>query len=344
MQPNPNPVLVAVSRGELVESTHRGAVSVVRDGKEALALGDTSAPVYLRSAMKPIQALPLVLTGAADACGLSDEEVAVACGSHNGEEVHVRAVRSILTKAKLPENLLECGAIDPLDAEVRRALDRSGEYSPVRNNCSGKHAGFLLVAKHLGADLEGYTDPQHPVQQLVRETFAELAEEDAHAMPRASDGCTAPSYAIPLKRIALVFGKLANPQSIERHELSAAAARIRAAVLRCPYMIAGRNRICTDIMEAAEGRVLAKSGAEGVYAGGLVDRSIGFAVKIDDGASRGYTPVVMQFLIDAGVFTAADAVTLLDRYTCPLVLNQKSEVVGAADVAQGVSFASLFAG
>ncbi|MBI3921153.1 MAG: asparaginase [Armatimonadetes bacterium] len=333
-----NPILTQVYRGDLVESHHRGSVAITQDGKLKFHLGDVERSVYLRSSAKLIQALPVVLSGAADAAGLEEEEIAILCGSHNGEDPHVEVVRRILQKAGVGEEALKCGCHEPADAETRRRLDSEGiPLSPLRNNCSGKHAGLLTLATFLKADLETYCDSGHPVQEMFRSTLAELAEERPENLVEASDGCTSRIYALPLWKSALVYERLANPEEIERHELRCAVERVKDAVQRHPYMIAGRNRLCTDLLRSGQRSILCKGGAEGFYALGLTERHVGFAVKVDDGSPRGYQPVVLRFLDDQEVFSP-EVSSSLSEYREPPVRNLRGEEVGRIAVSDAVAF------
>src|ERR1700738_5056538 len=198
-----NPVLVEVLRGGRVESVHRGAVCVVdARGAAVLALGDVTAPVFPRSAVKALQALPLVESGAADRSGLGEKELAIACGSHGGEPAHVAVVERMLARAGLDAAALECGAHPPIHAPSAQALARSGREAPaLHNNCSGKHAGFLCFACAMGADPAGYTDPAHPVQRAVKAALEGIAGVALDDRSCAMDGCSAPTWALPLAKL-----------------------------------------------------------------------------------------------------------------------------------------------
>ena len=230
-----NPVVVEATRGKWIESAHRGAGAVVdADGRVVLAFGDAERPVYPRSAVKALQALPLVASGSADRLGLSDKEIALSCASHSGSEDHVAAARAMLAKAGFDERVLECGVHWPLGEDEARALARSGRTpTALHNNCSGKHAGFVCLACEMGVAPKGYVAPDHPVQREVTAaieatTGARLSEE-----VRGVDGCAIPTYAMPLIALARGFARLGTGQglSLERRN---AAARIRASVAAHP--------------------------------------------------------------------------------------------------------------
>jgi L-asparaginase II len=292
--------VAAVSRGDLIESIHRGRYAV-RDarGEEIDSLGDPEDYVCLRSSAKPFQALPLVFSGAADAFGLTREEIAVACASHNAEPRHLAAVRSILRKAGLSEEDLHSGAHPPIHALSAARLARSGEEPrPIHGNCSGKHAGMLAVCAHAGWDPAGYRDPEGALQKLVRRTIAKLCGLEPEAVRLAGDGCGVPVFALPLGNLALGFARLATGAEDFPEDLAEAIHRIRDAMRRYPFMVAGTGRFDTDLMKATD--LIAKSGAEGVFAAASPE-GWGLALKISDGASRAVAPAVVAVLGKRGV-------------------------------------------
>jgi L-asparaginase II len=220
-----NPLLIELVRGPLVESWHRGALAVAApSGALALQLGDVERPVYPRSAVKALQALPLVESGAAAAFGLSDAELALACSSHNAEPMHVEAARRMLAKAGLEETALECGAHWPRREADRTMVARAaGRPSPIHNNCSGKHAGMLAVCRHMKTATAGYVNRDHPVQQRVRAALEEMTGASLGEAPCGIDGCSIPTYAVPLTALARAFARFAAPE----REGAARAAAIR---------------------------------------------------------------------------------------------------------------------
>ena len=281
-----NPILVEVLRGTLVESRHRGAVAVAdADGATVLAIGDVTTPIFPRSAVKALQALPLVETGAADAYGFGDEELALACASHSGEAGHVAGVTRMLAKAGLDAAALRCGAHWPMAQSAVAAVARTGEPSALHNNCSGKHAGFLCVACAKGIDHADYWEPQHPVQREVRAVLEDLTGAALSEDRRAIDGCSVPTWAIPLQNLARGFAKFGTGQGLAP-ERARAAARLREACAQKPWHVAGTGRFCTEIMQLFGARVFVKTGAEGVYCGALPELGLGIALKCDDGAGR----------------------------------------------------------
>jgi L-asparaginase II len=282
-----NPILVEILRGGIVESRHRGAVSVFDgDGTEVLSIGDVARPVFPRSACKLIQALPFVESGAADAYGFGNKELSLACASHSGEPEHAALSEAMLTRAGQSMATLECGTHWPFDLPVAIKLAQSGSLpNACHNNCSGKHAGFICTACHLGDDPKGYVTAAHPAQMRVRDAMAEVTGA-AHASEACgTDGCSIPTYAIPLGALAHGFAKCATGQGLNPIRAKAAR-RLMEACMAQPFYMAGTMRFCTDIMGAARGRIFAKIGAEGVYCAAIPELGLGIALKIDDGASR----------------------------------------------------------
>ena len=300
-----NPIIAEVFRGETVECVHRGAFALGNaKGNIQASAGNFSEPVFPRSAIKAFQCLPLIESGAAVRFGLNDAEIALCCSSHSGEPEHVRVARSILSKAGIAEACYECGAHMPTAREATYELVRKGEKPlQVHNNCSGKHAGMLALAKHLGAPLEGYVRPDHPVQRAVAECFGRYCDFDLETAPVGTDGCSVPTWALPLDKLALGFARLAT------HSNDAGQWIIRAARAN-PFLIAGTGRFDTRIMEAVP-RLFIKWGAEGVFCGCIPHAELGFALKCDDGAPRGTEVAIAKLLASLDVWDAAERETLL---------------------------------
>lgn len=301
-----NPVLIEVTRGPLIESRHRGAVAIARaDGTMALTLGDTSSPVFPRSAIKALQSLQLIETGAADACKFGDEELALACASHTGTHRHTEIAARMLQKTGLAEPDLECGIHQPLGAKASRTLWQSnGTPSQLHNNCSGKHAGMLAVAKQLDEPLSGYTQPTHPVQRRVHALLSELSGLPLGNDTLGIDGCSLPNWAMPLKDMAHVFAKMMSGTGLSP-ERQKAFERLFKACWNEPELIAGAGRTDTQVLSEHHGEVFIKTGAEGVYCGGFPNLGVGFALKIDDGTTRASagtaTAIVEQLLPDSSL-------------------------------------------
>lgn len=282
-----NPVLVEVTRGAVVESTHRGAVSVFdADGKTVWEIGDTERPVFPRSAVKAIQALPLVESGAADAYGFGNRELALACASHSGEPVHVELATAMLAKAGLDRNALECGAHWPSSHDATIALARAGGVpNALHNNCSGKHSGFLCTCVHSGIAYGGYVKAGRALQEMVRDAMQSVTGAAHDVDHCGTDGCSIPTYAVPLKSFARGFARMATGRGFSP-ERAKAAKRLLSACMAEPSLVAGTGKADVALMQAAPGSIFVKTGAEGVYCAALPELGLGIALKCDDGADR----------------------------------------------------------
>jgi L-asparaginase II len=282
-----DPVLVELTRGRLVESAHQGAIAVCdAGGALRLALGDVVRPVFPRSAIKAFQCLPLIESGAADRYGFADAEIALACASHSGTPAHVACAERMLAAAGLAEPDLGCGAHLPIREEDAAALIRAGRRPcQLHNNCSGKHAGMVATAAHMGEPVAGYLAPDHPVQRRIAAALAAMTGAPVGPDVIGVDGCSAPNWAVPLAGLATAFARLATGEGPARAH-RAAAGRILRAAWAAPDMVAGPGRLDTVMMRALPGRVFMKTGAEGVYCGAIPAAGLGFAIKITDGAKR----------------------------------------------------------
>lgn len=330
-----DPVLIEVLRGSLVESRHRGAVAIVdAGGTTVLALGDTERPVFPRSAIKALQALPLIESGAADRFGFGEEELALACSSHSGEEGHVAVVTRMLGRAGLDASALACGAHWPINQAAAFALARTGVASALHNNCSGKHAGFLCDACAMGVDPVGYRQPDHPVQQAVRSVLEDMTGARLGPEQCAIDGCSVPTWAIPLRQLAHAFAKFGSGHRLPRARADAAA-RLRAACAQKPWYVAGSGRFCTEIMKLFGARVFVKTGAEGVFCGALPEQGLGIAVKCDDGAGRA-SEAVMASLIARFLPLGDRERAALARFVRPTLRNWNGIEVGALRVTAAI--------
>jgi L-asparaginase II len=293
-----NPVLVEVLRGGIVESMHRGAVAVVdADGVLHSALGDVQRPIFARSAVKVLQALPLVASGAADAWQLSDAELALACASHGGEPKHAATAAAMLAKA------LECGAHWPyLDTATRSMAAQGQTPTALNNNCSGKHAGFVCLGCWMAKEgdrrafLRGYVKPDHPVMREVSAALQATTGYDLAHTAVGTDGCSIPTYAIPLRHLAHAFARVGTGTGLSAGH-ARAAQRLRQAVAREPFMVAGTGRFDTRVMRHFGERVFCKVGAEGVYCAALPELGLGVAIKMDDGNNARACEVVMAGVI-----------------------------------------------
>ncbi len=328
MSERANPILVEVTRGGRVESVHRGRVAVVdSQGAAIFEVGDVEATIFPRSAVKPLQALVLVESGAAEAYGLGEQQLALACASHEGEPRHVQLVGEWISHLGLSPSALECGAHWPYHAASQRQLAAiAAEPTTLHNNCSGKHAGFLTTALHLGVDHVGYVAEDHPVQRLVRDMLAEMCGVEGEDLPYGVDGCAIPTYALPLSALALGMARLAQPDALAPAR-RAAARRVVEAMTREPFLVAGSDRYCTRLMSAGRGAAVVKSGAEGVYTGALPGTGVGIAIKCDDGAGRAAEVMMTAVLRRLGTFDHAVArrAPELDRVA---VRNRRGVEVG----------------
>jgi len=333
-----NPILVEITRGMVVESAHRGAVAIARaDGSLLVTLGDVDTPIYPRSSLKPIQALPLIESGAADAFGLSDEEIALACASHSGEAIHTTRVAAWLGKIGCGEGNLACGPQAPRYEPLRAQMIREG-HNPTRihNNCSGKHTGFLTVARHWNVATEGYERHDHPVQRAVAKALAELTNI-AEEFPWGVDGCAAPNFALPVAAFARALAKFADPSSLPQSR-AAGMRRIVRAMIAHPALVAGTGRSDTILMEAGGGRVATKAGAEAFYAAIVPEAGLGIALKIDDGTGRAAETAIGAILDKLGL--VGDCKEAHELIRTP-VLNTRNIAVGERRPARVLNDAEL---
>jgi L-asparaginase II len=328
--------LVEVRRGAITESRHRGHIVAVEPGGNIVAcLGAPETVTFLRSSAKPFQALPLVVSGAADHFGFTDREVALACASHNGEPIHTEIVTSMLKKIGLGPETLKCGAHEPYGAEAARELRERGEApSVLHNNCSGKHAGMLALALHLGAPTETYNEPENPVQLAIGKTIAQFSDIAVEDLAVGTDGCAVPVFGLTMKAMALAYARLVAPPSSFDEATREACRRIVRVMSAYPELIGGTSdRLDTEIMRAAPGRLISKVGAEGVYTAGVNPsdewpKGLGLALKIEDGDDkRARAPVVIESLRQLGVLRD-ESLEAVARYAFFPVLNRPGEVVG----------------
>ena len=328
LKPGERPLEVRFNRGRVVESRHRvHAVVAEASGELVGSWGDGGRVTVLRSVAKPFQALPLVADGAAQRFGLSGEEIALCCGSHNSEEVHMMAARSILAKAGVPAELLVCGAHPPLLAARRDELSAAGTpWTPLMCNCSGKHAGMLALAAFHGWPLQGYERADHPLQRRMGRELEHWTGAPPTEMLWEMDGCGVPTFAMPLVRLAHGTARLAVAARGE-----GPPRQIVRAMTRHPFMVAGTGRLCTRLMEEEGGRVFAKVGAEGVYVAGDLERGLGVALKVEDGAGRAAPPALMEVLDRAGILSSTAKRALKD-FAEPVLRNTLGDEVGRVSV------------
>ncbi|MAE29468.1 MAG: asparaginase [Planctomycetota bacterium] len=330
-----NPPLVRLWRGDRVECVHRGAwVLADSAGNIVASAGDHAHPIYARSSVKSLQALPLIETGAASRFGFSDPELALAVASHSAEACHTDAVEALLGRLELSVDDLLCGAHPPTDPQARALLaSRALEPTALHNNCSGKHTGFLALALHLGVAPADYLDPMSESQRRVRAAVLEMSGVGEDDLGMALDGCNAPTWRLPLHGLATAFARVANPEglSAERRD---ACERITNSVAANPVLIAGtRRRICTDIARLAGGRLFPKGGAEGVYAVGLRGGDLGLALKIDDGSTRGVNALIRD-LLRRFDFATEEELAPLDSWSGSPLQNWAGVDVGRTEIVE----------
>lgn len=334
--PQPAP-LVEVRRGPIVESRHRGHLAAVDGAGRLVAhLGDPDAVTYLRSSAKPHQAIPLVASGAAERFGFTEAELALACGSHSGQDVHVETVASMLEKIGLGEDALRCGVHDPFDRQTARRLRERGERPGIlRNNCSGKHTGMLALALHLGAPVETYDQLDNPVQQAILRTVELFSGVAAERIPVGVDGCGVPVFGMPVRAMALMYARLVAPsRDLIDDETVRACERLVGAMRAHPEMVGGTaERFDTEVMRATNGGAVSKVGAEGVYTAGVLPceswpEGLGLAFKIDDGEDRRARPTVaIEAFRQLGVLND-DALEALSPYASFPVKNHRGDFIG----------------
>jgi L-asparaginase II len=337
------PILAEVTRGTIVESRHRGVILIAEaSGKTVAEIGDASLITSTRSTIKPIQAIPIITSGAADHFNLTQGEVAIACASHEGERIHTETVIRMLKRAGLTEAALRCGSHAPYNIETAQQLEReAAPFTQLHNNCSGKHAGMLLTAVHLGLSTEDYYKPEHPIQRQIISIFSALGGLDREPAV-AIDGCSAPTFGVPLKSLAMALARFVSHGSGAEDgwagvdklpaRFSEAAKRITSAMIEYPEMVGGSNRFDTDLLRAARGKLICKVGAEAVYSIGVLPtsrfpRGLGIAIKIEDGAYRALGAVVVETLAQLKILGSSELAELA-RYHRPVIENRRGIKVG----------------
>ncbi|WP_199259185.1 asparaginase [Paracoccus binzhouensis] len=320
--------LIELWRGGLRESTHLGHVVICDADGVVEAWGNPGTVIFPRSSCKMIQALPLVESGAADAAGLTDEHLALACASHNGGRIHTGRVERWLTALGLEEEDLRCGAHMPRDPEEhRRLLCSDSRPCQIHNNCSGKHAGFLTLKRHMNAGPE-YVEIDHPVQRAVRRAFEEVTGETAAGW--GIDGCSAPNFACTVEGLAHAMAAFAQPGPGRR---GAAQRRLVEAMIAHPELVAGEGRACTELMRAMKGRAAVKTGAEAVFVGIVPERGLGIALKIADGGTRGAEAAIAALMVHLGLLEESDPV--VQKYLTGPIRNWRGLQTGEMRRARG---------
>lgn len=322
--------MVNVYRGDLIESIHQGDITVVSDKGDILfEFGDSKKLTYWRSSAKPVQALPVISSGAAKKYNLTDREIAVICASHSGEDEHVKVVTGILEKIGLDQSALLCGTHPPVHKETARKIWREGKKPPaIRNNCSGKHAGLLTLCQYYGWSTEDYYKPDHPLQDLLLDTISEITVYPKEKIYTGEDGCGVVVYGIPLENMAYAFARLANPATLPP-EYRESAERITSSMEKYPELVGGSERFNTELMELATGEFFAKSGAEAVYCVGHHEENIGIAIKVKDGGSRAAKPAVVETMKQLDLLSS-DQLEKIEKYHEISMKNHHDHIVGRA--------------
>ena len=323
-----NPILVEVIRNTVVESKHSGSAVVVNtDGEIVYAIGDYERHIYPRSAIKPLQAIPLLESGAAEHFDLSEKEIALACASHNSEDIHVNAVQQWLNKLELDVNNLECGAALPsYQAAAHKMIANGEKASRAHHNCSGKHCGMLTLASHLLPKVKGYSAHSHIVQQIWMNTLSELIDEDVSKMHWEQDGCGLPAIYMPMLKLAQAFSRFATPET-QPGARGSSMIKILSSLAQHPEMIAGSERCCTSVIKETKGKVIVKTGAEAVFAGVIPHLKLGFALKIDDGATRASEVALGALLTKISAINDQEKQNL-DKFFEPKIVNSLNHQTG----------------
>lgn len=317
-------IMCEIWRGSYLESVHTGmAVICDKDGEISHQWGNPNALILPRSSAKMMQAIPLIISGAEKKFSIGEDLLALACASHNAAEIHLSRVLGWLSHLGFSETDLRCGPQPSKDPYVKKQMLEKGQ-SPcqIHNNCSGKHAGFLSVARHLNAGPE-YTDPDHPVQLMVMDVFQELTQNKVDGI--TIDGCSAPNPAIPLYSLAKAMSWFATAHKRD-DQLSKAALKLRNAMVNYPELVAGDLRACTNLMKACEKKAILKTGAEGVFVAILPELEKGIALKIFDGGTRASECAIASLLIQLGVLNPNHPTAL--AYTHAPILNWRKIQTG----------------
>jgi L-asparaginase II len=322
-----NKMVVDAFRGNTIESVHQVAVAVVdSSGKLRYSAGDPEFVTFLRSSAKPFQALAVVESGAAEAFGLTQQEIAIIAGSHNGEKKHVKLVRGILRKVGLNKNHLQCGTHVPHYYTALGITPPKKRFSPLQHNCSGKHAGMLLTCVYEGWNLKSYLSPRHPVQKLITRKISELCEYPQRKIKIGVEGCGAPTHALPLKNMAIGFSKLKSFRA-KSERTSQSLQVVADSMWRYPDMVSGRGRLDYDLAVASKRNILAKAGAEALHCAVILDKGYGLAVKILDGSRRALAPAAIECYRQLGVLNKSQLRSLRD-WEFPPVFNHQGKKVG----------------
>lgn len=325
-------VLLNYTRGGKVESRHHADVAVVDiTGKNIWEFGDSTRSVFWRSAAKPFQLIPFIERGGIDIFGITSEEVAFMVSSHSGESQHVNLAHSLLGKIGLTIEALACGAAKPMSSKVAKELMmQQSSYQVVHNPCSGKHSGMLALAKMLQVAIEGYTELEHPVQQLMYQTVADSAHLTKDEVETGIDGCGVPVFYLPIYNMAWAYARLAKPELGNWGERESSVRIIRDAMIAHPQVVAGSKRFDTVLMNVTKGRILAKIGTEAVYCLASVPDGIGITFKIDDGSFRAVAPAGIAILKKLDLISRAEHQALVESFS-HILKNHRGDIIGTVE-------------
>lgn len=325
-------LLVEVYRDSYVESKHTGTIVVVNDRGEMIGhVGNPQREIFARSSMKLFQVIPAIEAGIVEKYNLTSKDISLFCASHSGEEFHTSAVQHNLQKASLHISALKCGTHPPRHVPTYEKMLKEGQtFSPIHNNCSGKHTGMLLTAVAQNEETETYYQMTHPVQQRILHAISHICEYPAEKIKMGVDGCGVPVHRLPMYNIALGYANFASTEKYDEQRKEAIQIMVQS-IIEAPEMIGGTNRFCSDLIRVCNGKLIAKAGAEGVYCVGHLEKKLGIVVKIDDGNPRASYPAVMEVLRQLSLVTEEEY-EQLKSYAHPDVLNVRGEVVGKVAV------------
>ncbi|MBA1335782.1 MAG: L-asparaginase II [Firmicutes bacterium] len=322
-------VLTHVTRGGEIESVHRGNLVVVdRSGRIVYSAGDASGYTYWRSAAKPFQVLPMIEAGGVERFGFSEEEIAVMTSSHGGEERHIDAVGRIFKKMGCGIDKLDCGAAKPMHpAAARKLLQQNMPYEQVHNPCSGKHSSMIALALIRGYVVDGYVQPEHPVQKEMLDVVKDVSGIEIESIKIGIDGCGVPVFGLPVYNMAKAYSLLADPETAGGSKRRDALKTVASAMSKNPFYVAGTGRLDTELIEVTNGRIIAKLGSEGVYCAAVTGAGLGIAIKIEDGNYRAIDPVIVELLRRLGLLTGEELEKLADRWVVK-IKNHHKDVIG----------------
>ena len=317
-------ILVEVTRGDIAENLHRGHIVIVNSKKEIVqSIGDPDFYTFLRSCAKPIQAIPVLVSGATEKFNLTDKEITIFAGSLNGQDFQIELLKSILKKISLDESYLKCGIHPPSHKPTRNSIDN---YGVLHNNCAGKHLAMLTLCRFHNFPCEDYDKLEHPVQQLILEEISYFTEKEKDKIKIGIDGCGVPVFAVPIYNFALAYEKLANPDLINDAKRAKAAEFIVKNSIKYPELIAGDQRICTELMRV-KSNLFAKVGADGSYGIAIPKEKLGIAIKVESGNMKVLNVVVIELLKQLNILNDSDIDKLRIFYDCK-VFNHRKEIVG----------------